>query len=135
MTHLTNSNGSLTLLGRTADGPIEAHQIEQWGINPNVIEVAYISEELQALCPVTKQPDVYSLRLSYVGPRTFESKGMKHYLWGFRDKPISAEDLASTIADDLTRAIGAVVHVSLMQNVRGGLQLSVEAVGANGPIA
>lgn len=129
---LVQSNGTINLLGHTAAGPIEAHQIEQWGVDPNITEVTFLSEEFQALCPVTRQPDVYSLRITYVGPRTFESKGMKHYLWGFRDRAVSAENLASTLADELTRAIGAVVSVALVQNVRGGLQLHVEAIGRRG---
>jgi len=129
VTDPAHANGAVPLLGRTADGPIEAHQIEQWGVDRNLADVTFISEEFQALCPVTKQPDVYSLRISYASGRTFESKGLKHYLWGFRDRPLSAENLATTLADELTRALGSPVAVALVQNVRGGLQLHVEALG------
>lgn len=123
------TNGTVPLLGRTAAGPIEAHEIERWSVEPNLLEVSFITEEFQALCPVTKQPDVYSLRVTYSGAQTFESKGLKHYLWGFRERPLSAENLASTLADELTRSLGAPVAVALVQSIRGGLQLHAEAVG------
>jgi len=63
------------------------------------------------------------------GPRCVESKSLKHYLWGFRDRPIFAEALAVEIATEIRDATGAVgVKVVATQHVRGGLVLETTSV-------
>jgi 7-cyano-7-deazaguanine reductase len=53
-----------------------------------------------------------------------ESKSLKLYLWGFRDKGIFAEDLAATLLNDLVAACDPLeMTVDLIQQVRGGLQI------------
>jgi 7-cyano-7-deazaguanine reductase len=87
--------------------------------------VEFSTNELTAICPITGQPDFYELKLSYrPGTRLLESKAMKLYLWGFRDRGIFAEDLAATLLEDLVAACEPVeMSVDLTQQVRGGLQI------------
>jgi 7-cyano-7-deazaguanine reductase len=87
--------------------------------------VEFSTDELTAFCPVTGQPDFYALTLSYrPAERLLESKALKLYLWGFRDKGAFAEDLAATMLDDLVAACEPRgMTVDLTQKVRGGLEL------------
>ncbi len=115
------------LLGREAPGPIEADQIDTvpWSHEGSDATVEFTTEELTAFCPVTSQPDFYSLKLTYTPKKQLlESKAMKLYLWGFRDKGAFAEDLAATLLADLVKACDPVwMEVDLTQKVRGGLQI------------
>ena len=74
---------------------------------------------------ITDQPDFYELKLSYRPKESLiESKALKLYLWGFRDKGIFAEDLAATLLKDLVGTCDPVeMTVDLTQRVRGGLQI------------
>jgi 7-cyano-7-deazaguanine reductase len=80
---------------------------------------------LTALCPITGQPDFYELKLDYRPKGSLiESKSLKLYLWGFRDKGIFAEDLAATLLKDLVAACEPEeMTIDLTQQVRGGLQI------------
>jgi 7-cyano-7-deazaguanine reductase len=115
------------VLGREVQGPIRAEQLDTvpWNHAGTDALVEFSTNELTALCPITGQPDFYELRLSYrPGPRLLESKAMKLYLWGFRDKGTFAEDLAATLLKDLVAACDPVeMTVNLTQQVRGGLQI------------
>jgi 7-cyano-7-deazaguanine reductase len=87
--------------------------------------VEFTTNELTATCPITGQPDFYELKLSYRPKGSLiESKALKLYLWGFRDKGIFAEDLAATLLDDLVGVCDPrEMTVDLMQQVRGGLKI------------
>jgi len=115
------------LLGREARGPIGAEDLDTvpWTHGDSDAVVEFTTNELTAICPVTGQPDFYELKLSYrPRERLIESKAMKLYLWGFRDRGAFAEDLAATLLKDLVRACDPVeMTVDLTQQVRGGLQI------------
>ena len=115
------------VLGRETRGPIGAEQLDTvpWNHTATDAVIEFSTTELTALCPITGQPDFYELELSYrPGPRLLESKSMKLYLWGFRDRGIFAEDLAATILKDLVAACDPVeMTVDLTQKVRGGLKI------------
>ena len=115
------------MLGRETRGPIGAEQLDTvpWNHVGADAVVEFSTNELTAICPVTEQPDFYELKLSYrPGTRLLESKAMKLYLWGFRDKGIFAEDLAATLLEDLVVACEPVeMTVDLIQQVRGGLKI------------
>ncbi len=115
------------LLGREVHGPISAEELDTvpWTHADTDATVEFTTDELTALCPVTGQPDFYELRLSYrPRERLLESKALKLYLWGFRDRGIFAEDLAATLLKDLVSACDpAEMTVELIQKVRGGLQI------------
>lgn len=115
-----------TVLGRTFRGTLTADQIEVWQL-PRKVFVEYTSEEFLAKCPVTGQPDLYRIAIRYHSDHTFESKGLKLYLWSFRDLGIGCEALALRIADELSVQLHDDVEVELLQAVRGGLKLSAMA--------
>ena len=115
------------VLGRDVQGPIRAGEIDTvpWSHGGKDAVVEFTTDELTAICPVTGQPDFYDLKLSYrPKERLLESKAMKLYLWGFREKGAFAEDLAATLLDDLVAACDPVeMTVDLTQQVRGGLKI------------
>ena len=115
------------VLGREVRGPIEAGQLDvvPWSHTDADAMVEFTTNELTATCPLTGQPDFYELKLTYRPKETLiESKSLKLYLWGFRDRGIFAEDLAATILKDLVAACDPVeMAVDLTQQVRGGLQI------------
>lgn len=115
------------VLGGEVRGPIGAEQLDTvpWNYPDADALVELYTNELTAICPVTGQPDFYELKLSYrPTTRLLESKAMKLYLWGFRDRGLFAEDLAATLVEDLAAACGpAEMTVDLTQQVRGGLKI------------
>lgn len=117
----------LTVLGRTVQHPI-AH-VEVFPAPRNVTEVAFETEELMSVCPVTNQPDISGLTIEYVPDRhCIESKSLKLYLWGFRDRPVFAEALAAEIAQEvMDTASPHRVRVELVQQPRGGITVSAVA--------
>ncbi len=115
------------ILGRETRGPIDAEQLDMvpWNHSDTDATVEFSTNELTAICPVTGQPDFYELKLTYrPGTRLLESKAMKLYLWGFRDKGMFAEDMAASLLKDLVAACDPVeMTVDLTQQVRGGLKI------------
>jgi len=117
------------VLGERVSHPITAADLDVIeGIHRSVTRVEYTTKELNALCPVTGQPDQYELTIAYdPNGKTIESKSLKLYLWSFRDKGIFAENLAGTIAADLSKALRVPVTATITQQVRGGLVLKAES--------
>ena len=115
------------VLGRETRGPIGAEQLDTvpWNHAGADAVVEYSTSELTAICPVTGQPDFYELKLSYrPATQLLESKAMKLYLWGFRDRGVFAEDLAAILLEDLIAVCEPEeMTVDLTQQVRGGLQI------------
>src|SRR5215213_5882463 len=114
-------------LGREARGPIAAERLDvvPWDHGNEDALIEFTTNELTATCPTTGQPDFYELKLSYRPKGSLiESKALKLYLWGLRDKGIFAEDLAATLLNDLVGACDPQeMTVDLIQQVRGGLQI------------
>ena len=96
-----------------------------WGHGNTDALVEFVTNELTATCPITGQPDFYELKLSYRPKASLiESKALKLYLWGYRDRGIFAEDLAAILLEDLVEACDPwEMAVDLTQQVRGGLQI------------
>ena len=119
------------VLGRETHGPIGAEGLVTvpWNHPGTDATVEFSTDELTAVCPLTGQPDFYELKMSYrPGARILESKAMKLYLWGFRDRGMFAEDLAATLLKDLVVACEPVeMTVDLTQQVRGGLKIRTVA--------
>ena len=115
------------VLGREASSPITAEQLDvvPWGHGNTDALVEFVTNELTATCPITGQPDFYELKLSYRPKASLiESKALKLYLWGYRDRGIFAEDLAAMLLEDLVEACDPwEMAVELTQQVRGGLQI------------
>ncbi len=115
------ADDELTLLGRDHSGPVD--HVETFAAPDGCTRVVFTTDEVSSLCPVTKQPDVSSVRIDYVpAERCIESKSLKLYLWGFRDREVFAEALAVEIADEVwNTASPASVDVTVTQHVRGGI--------------
>lgn len=115
------------VLGRDVRGPIGAEELAAvpWSHGDTDAVVEFATNELTALCPITGQPDFYELKLDYRPKASLiESKSLKLYLWGFRDRGIFAEDLAATLLKDLVAACDPdEMTIDLTQQVRGGLQI------------
>ena len=88
------------VLGRDVRGPITAERLDvvPWSQGNRDAVVEFTTNELTATCPITGQPDFYELKLSYRPKQALlESKSLKLYLWGSRDKGIIVEDRAATL--------------------------------------
>lgn len=94
------------------------------------LEIGFRTDELLARCPVTEQRDHYQASLELTATATLESKSLKLYLASWEQESILAEDLANSIADDVVDACGEhleALSVTLVQQVRGGIEVSVRA--------
>ena len=114
-------------LGRPMNQP--SKQLDTFPAPAHVTEVRFTSDELTAFCPVTHQPDFYTVELEYQpDQRCIESKSLKLYLWSFRADHCFAETLAGQMAQDIVDAIAPhYCCVVLRQNIRGGLALTAKA--------
>lgn len=117
----------LTVLGNKVEGSLTASQLETFPA-PNVHTVNFVTHEFNALCPVTNQPDLYTVEIEYYpNGKCVESKSLKLYLQSFRDKGVFGEAIAAQLADELSEALNASVEVITRQQVRGGLQMTSTA--------
>jgi 7-cyano-7-deazaguanine reductase len=117
----------LTVLGQTVRHPI-AH-VEVFPAPEHVTRVRLTNDELTSMCPVTGQPDLSNVVIDYAPDQScIESKSLKLYLWGFRDRAVFAEALAAEIADEVMTTVQPHdVTVTLTQRPRGGIEIQVVA--------
>lgn len=118
---------SLTVLGSTVREPID--HVEVFPAPADVSVVRFTTDELASICPVTSQPDLSHLVIEYE-PDSWcvESKSLKLFLWGFRDKAVFAEALAAEIAREImSSAEPRTVTVTLTQRPRGGIEVQAVA--------
>jgi 7-cyano-7-deazaguanine reductase len=99
--------------------------------NPGVARVEMTSDELVAVCPITGQPDFYTVTIDYA-PRDLclESKSLKLYLMQYRNEGVFCEALAVKIRDDVAAALAletSDVEVELTQKARGGITITASA--------
>lgn len=115
------------MLGNTVRHAID--HVEVFPAPANVTSVRFTNDELASMCPVTEQPDLSTVVIEY-GPNAWcvESKSLKLYLWGFRDRPVFAEALAAEIAGEImSTARPRWVKVTLTQRPRGGIEVQAIA--------
>lgn len=117
----------LTVLGNTVRHAIE--HVEVFPAPPHVTTVRFTTDELQSICPVTHQPDLSHVVIEYTPDRwCIESKSLKLYLWGFRDRAVFAEALTAEIAGEvMATASPRRVTVTLTQRPRGGIEVQAVA--------
>ena len=120
----------LTVLGRTVREPLE--HVECFDAPEHVTEVRFSTEEVASRCPVTGQPDLSTVVVTYrPDRRCVESKSLKLYLWSFRDRPVFCEALAAEIAAEFVRAADPhEVRVTVTQRPRGGITTEATATRA-----
>jgi 7-cyano-7-deazaguanine reductase len=113
----------LTILGSTVRHSVD--HVEVFPAPANVTAVRFTNDELNSICPVTEQPDLSHVVIEYVPDELcIESKSLKLYLWGFRDRAVFAEALAAEIAAEvMATARPHRVTVTLTQRPRGGIEV------------
>jgi 7-cyano-7-deazaguanine reductase len=109
------------VLGRQVRGVIEAIQCIEASTDLTHVELEV--EDVTALCPITNQPDFYTLRIWYMpNGKCIETKSLKLYLMGFRAQGIFAEALVVKIARHIAQhAQPRMVRVTADQSTRGGI--------------
>jgi 7-cyano-7-deazaguanine reductase len=114
-------------LGKKSTSP--SKKLDTFKTPKNVSYIKFESNELTSFCPVTGQPDFSTFLLEYTPDKLcIESKSLKLYLWSYREEAIFAEGLASKISEDIFLAIKPLwCKVSILQNIRGGIQLTAIA--------
>lgn len=117
----------LTLLGSTVRHAVD--HVEVFPAPAHVTEVTLATDEVASLCPVTGQPDLSRVEITYApGAWCVESKSLKLYLWRFRDRAVFAEALAAEVAGEIAAtAQPATVTVRVTQRPRGGITLTAVA--------
>ncbi|MDD3518287.1 MAG: preQ(1) synthase [Chromatiales bacterium] len=85
--------------------------------------------EFTCLCPKTGQPDFATLHLEYVPDRLcVELKGLKLYVWSYRDEGAFHEAVTNRILDDLVATTRPrFMRLTAEFNVRGGIYTTVVA--------
>lgn len=126
----------LTVLGSTVRHAID--HVEVFEAPDNITSVTFTNDELNSMCPVTEQPDLSSVVIDYEPDQwCVESKSLKLYLWGFRDRAVFAEALAAEIAGEIMlTAKPKRVTVTLTQRPRGGIEVrAVSELRSSDPVA
>lgn len=113
----------LTVLGAEVRQPKK--QLDTFARPEHTYYVSMQSDEVTSLCPVTGQPDWYTVRIEYAPvERCIESKSLKLYLWSFREEGHFCEKLADIIATDVYEQVQpAWVEVTVLQKPRGGISI------------
>lgn len=117
-------------LGVKVTSPIT--ELDSFPAPDGIGTVTMTSDEVSSVCPITGQPDWYTVTIEYEpGDRCIESKSLKLYLWHFRDKPGYCESMATEIRKQVESDIAPkYVTVSVLQKPRGGI--TIEAVSSSG---
>ena len=117
------------MLGRSVDTG-EYGRLEFFPVDKPV-RVTFRTDELEALCSAVEgiQPDIYRAEISYTAlTHAIESKSLKLWLVGFRDRRIFAEALVVELHDTIAAHAPALgdFSVQLTQNARGGITTVVQ---------
>ena len=117
----------LTLLGETVRHAVD--HVEVFPAPAHVTTVRMTNDELTSMCPVTGQPDLATVEITYRPERwCVGSKSLKLYLWRFRDRAVFVEQLAAEIADEIALTVEPHdVRVVVTQRPRGGIEVQATA--------
>jgi 7-cyano-7-deazaguanine reductase len=123
----TPQHRELTLLGEIVRHAVD--HVEVFPAPAHVSAVRMTNDELTSMCPVTGQPDLATVEITYRPDRwCVESKSLKLYLWRFRDRAVFVEQLAAEIADEIAlTAEPHEVRVIVTQRPRGGIEVQATA--------
>lgn len=103
-------------------------RLETFDAPLGVNDVTMVSDEVTAVCPVTGQPDQYTVKIAYTpNGKCAESKSLKLYLQSFRNIGVFCEAFAATIARHVMDEIEPVcVTVTVTQKPRGGISITAK---------
>lgn len=105
--------------------------------NPGCVLVSMTSDEVMSICPITKQPDFYTVTIDLAQTeKLIESKSLK--IWfqhimenSFQNREgIFCESLAVHIRETMVETLGCEddnVRVTLTQKSRGGISIKAVA--------
>jgi 7-cyano-7-deazaguanine reductase len=118
---------NLTILGKKVT---KFTKLETFAAPPKCERVICTSDEVSALCPVTGQPDWYTVEVDYVPNKLcVESKSLKLYLQSFRNAGHFCEAFSNIIAKDLADVLDPVqINVTVTQKPRGGISIKASSV-------
>ncbi len=87
------------------------------------------TSEFTCICPATGQPDFADILVEYIpDQRILESKSFKQYIWSYRNEGVFHEHVCNKMLDDLVTALEPRwCRVVGDFNIRGGIQISIEA--------
>lgn len=87
--------------------------------------VTMTSDEFTANCPITEQPDWYTVEIQYEpSDRCIESKSLKLYLHSFRNQGAFVESLGDIILAHVVESVAPIsAKVRLVQKARGGISI------------
>ena len=96
--------------------------------------VTFNAPEFTTLCPITGQPDFAELTIRYIPEkRMVESKSLKLYLFGFRNRGDFHEDVVNIIYDDLDKLMKPrYLEVIGKFAPRGGISIDPYVNGGRG---
>jgi 7-cyano-7-deazaguanine reductase len=116
------------VLGQKVEGP--RRQIDTFDLPAGVTRVTYTSDEVMSHCPITGQPDFYTVEIRLQARLGLESKSLKLYLQSFVDEGQFCEAFANRIKDDVVEASQASwCIVEVKQKPRGGITIKAVAEG------
>lgn len=83
--------------------------------------------EFTCLCPMTGQPDFATIQIEYVpAALCVELKGLKLYMWSFREQGAFHEAITNEILNDLVEVTSPkFMRIRAVFNVRGGVYTTV----------
>ncbi|HKB49382.1 MAG TPA: preQ(1) synthase [Ktedonobacterales bacterium] len=92
-------------------------------------QVDVTSDEGTSLCPLTGQPDQWTVTISYAPRQSLlESKSLKFYLQAYRQQEIFCENLATAICADVHTACAPHwTEVRVAKKARGGIAIVATA--------
>ena len=110
---------------------IKQARLETWE-NPHQnrdYTISLIIPEFTCLCPRSGFPDFATFRIRYIPDRKIvELKSLKLYINGYRDVPISHEDAANTVLNEMIRLLDPRwIEVEADFNVRGNIKAIITA--------
>ena len=103
--------------------------LETFDLDPYVRSVTIESDEVTAVCPITGQPDLYTVTITYVpNGKGLESKSLKLYFQQFRSEGVFCEVFSSRILTDVAAKLGPKsIEVTVSQKARGGVSIVAKA--------
>lgn len=97
--------------------------------------VRMVCPEFTCLCPRTGQPDFAVVVVEYLPAASLiELKGLKLYLWSYRDEGAFHEAVTNRICDDLVAAANPrYLRVAGFFRVRGGITTTIQVESGERP--
>lgn len=123
------NNQKLTLLGKKTEYKNEyAPEVLEAFDNKhpnNDYWVTFECPEITSLCPITGQPDFATIRINYIPDiKMVESKGLKLYLFSFRNHGAFHEDCVNIIMNDLIELMSPkYIEITGIFTPRGGISI------------